>query len=308
MHDPRQATDPTTERIAHHIGPAAIDIAYERLGDPQAPALVLIMGIAAQLIAWPDAFCQALVGHGLQVIRFDNRDAGHSTHLTEAPPPDLPAALAGDFSSVSYTLSDMAADTLGLMDALGIQRAHLVGASLGGAIAQTLACEHPARVRSLVSMMSTTGAPTVGQISPDVVGEVFGGPPAVTREDVVHKTMRAMRAIGSPGYPIDETEVAVTAGRAYDRAYDPIGIARQAVATIASGDRSERLRGLALPTLVIHGLADRMCDVSGGRATAAAIPDAELMLIEGMGHNFAPGLRLDLAKRIADFVWRVERS
>jgi pimeloyl-ACP methyl ester carboxylesterase len=294
------------DEMASKVGPAGIDIAYQRLGNPDAPVVLLIMGVAAQSINWPDAFCHALVKGGLQVVRFDNRDVGLSTHLTGAPPPNLPAVLAGDLSSVSYTLSDMAADAVGLLDVLGFGKAHVVGASMGGAIAQTMAIEHPNRVRSLTSMMSTTGHRSVGQPSPDVLREVFAGPPAVTRDEVIQRMVRAFRAVGSPGYPTDENEVAAGAGRAYDRGYDPIGAARQATASVASGDRTERLRHLDVPTLVIHGLADRMCDVSGGRATAEAIPGAELVLIEGMGHNLPPGLRPQLAARIAGFVWRAE--
>jgi pimeloyl-ACP methyl ester carboxylesterase len=291
---------------ASKAGPAGIDISYQRLGKPDAPVVLLIMGIAGQLINWPDAFCHALVEGGLQVVRFDNRDSGLSTHLTDAPPPDLPAVLAGNLSSVSYTLSDMAADGVGLLDALGFRKAHLVGASMGGAIAQTMAIEHPERVRSLTSMMSTTGNMSVGQPSPEVLREVFAGPRAVTRDEVIQQRLRAVRAAGSPGYPADEEEVAAAAGRAYDRSYDPAGVARQAVATVASGDRTERLRHLEIPTLVIHGLADGMCDASGGRATAEAIPGAELVLIEGMGHDLPAGLRSQLAERIAGFVWRAE--
>ncbi len=291
---------------ASKVGPAGIDIAYQRLGNPDAPLVLLIMGVAAQSIHWPDAFCHALVDRGLQVIRFDNRDCGLSTHMTNAPTPDLPAALAGDLSSVSYTLSDMAADAVGLLDALGFGKAHVVGASMGGAIAQTMAIEHPDRVRSLTSMMSTTGNISVGQPSPDVLREVFSGPPATTRDEVIQQRLRASRAVGSPGYPTDEEEVAALAGRAYDRCHDPIGIARQAIASVASGDRTEHLRHLGVSTLVIHGLADRMVDVSGGRATAEAIPGAELVLIEGMGHNLPPGLRIQLAERIAELVWRAE--
>ena len=179
---------------------------------------------------------------------------------------------------------------------------------MGGQIAQTMAMEHPDRVRSLTSMMSTTGSMQVGQPSPDVLREVFSGPRAVTRDEVIQQMLRAFRAVGSPGYPSDENEIAERAGRAYDRCYDPIGTARQAIATVASGDRTERLRRLKVPTLVIHGLADRMCDPSGGRATAEAIRGAELVLIEGMGHDLPPGLRLQLAERIADFVWRAERA
>jgi pimeloyl-ACP methyl ester carboxylesterase len=154
--------------------------------------------------------------------------------------------------------------------------------------------------------MSTTGNMQVGQPSPDALREVFGGPPASTRDEVIQRMVRAMRAVGSPGYPADEQEVAARAGRAYDRSHDPIGVARQAIASVASGDRTERLRQLEVPTLVIHGLADRMCDVSGGRATAAAIRGAELVLIEGMGHDIPPGLRSQLAGRIAEFAWRAE--
>jgi pimeloyl-ACP methyl ester carboxylesterase len=208
---------------ASKVGPAGIDIAYQQFGSRDASVALLIMGIAAQFISWPDAFCHALVDRDLQVIRFDNRDVGLSTHLTDAPPPNLPAALAGDLSSVSYTLSDMAADAVGLLDALGFDKAHVVGASLGGAIAQTMAIEHPHRVRSLTSMMSSTGNKSVGQPSPDALREMFGGPPAVTREDAIQQTLRAFRAVGSPGYPMDEKEVAERAGRAYDRSYDPIG-------------------------------------------------------------------------------------
>ena len=293
---------------ASKVGPAGIDIAYQRLGNPDAPVVLLIMGVGGQSIHWPDAFCHALVNHGLQVIRFDNRDAGLSTHLTDAPPPDLRAALAGDLSSVSYTLSDMAADAVGLLHVLGFGKAHVVGASMGGQIAQTMAIEYSDRVRSLTSMMSTTGNRSVGQPSQDVLREVFSGPPAVTRDEVIQQMLRARRAVGSPGYLSDENEIAARAGRAYDRCYDPGGVARQAIATVASGDRTDSLRHIKVPTLVIHGLADRMCDVSGGRATAEAIPGAELVLIEGMGHDLPPGLQPELAARIAEFVWRVERA
>lgn len=293
------------EKIARGIGPAGIDIAYQQMGDPAAPAVLLITGVAAQLIHWPEGFCKTLCDRGLQVIRFDNRDSGRSTHLANAPPPNLPAALAGDLSSASYTLADMAADAVGLLDALNIRQAHIVGASMGGQIAQALAIAYPDRVLSLVSMMSTTGAPNVGQASPDMLKQVFGGPPAVTRGDVIAQMVRAARVVGSPAYPNTEAEIAARAGLAYDRGHDPVGSARQGIATIAHGDRTERLRNFSKPALVVHGLEDRMCDPSGGRATAAAIPGAELMLIEGMGHDFAPGLQPSLADRIADFIQRV---
>ena len=295
------------DQKASGVGPAAIDIVYQRFGKPDAPVVLLIMGVIAQLIHWPDGFCRALVEHGLQVIRFDNRDSGLSTHMTDAPPPNLPAALAGDLSSVSYTLSDMAADSVGLLDALGIEAAHVVGASMGGAIAQVMAIEHASRVRSLTSMMSTTGNRAVGQASPEALRELFGGPPATTRDEVIQQMLRASRATGSPGFPRDENEVAALAGRAYDRSFDPIGAARQAIATVASGDRTEQLQHVRIPTLVIHGLADRLCDVSGGRATSSAIPGAELIVVEGMGHNLPPALHARLAESIANFIGRVER-
>lgn len=290
------------------IRTTGVDIAFQRLGKADAPVVLLIMGVAGQFIHWQVGFCQALVERGLQIVRFDNRDAGRSTHVMNAPPPDLPAALAGDLKSVSYTLSDMAADAVGLIDGLGIGKAHVVGASMGGQIAQTMAIEHPERVFSLTSMMSTTGNMAVGQPSREALRELFAGPPAVTRDEVIQQSLRAMRAVGSPAYPKDEKEVAALAGRAFDRGYDPVGSARQAIATIASGDRTERLRRVQVAALVIHGLADRMCDASGGRATADAIRGAELVLIEGMGHDLPPSLWPQLATCIADFVLRVESA
>ncbi len=290
------------EHIAANVGPAHIDIAYERLGNSDAPPVLLIQGLAAQMLGWPDGFCKALVERGLQVIRFDNRDAGRSSHLSDVPAPDLPAVLRGDLASVSYTLSDMAADGIGLLDVLGIDSAHLVGLSMGGAIAQTAAIEHPGRVRSLTSMMSTTGDMNLGQAKPETLKALFGGAPAVTRQEVIDRQLRAVSVIGSPGFPADLEQVSLNAGRAYDRGYDPVGIARQAIASVASGDRTGLLRQLDLPTLVIHGLDDVMCDVSGGRATAAAIPQSRLVLIKGMGHNLPPGVWPEIAEHIAAIV------
>jgi len=294
------------EHIARGVGPTRIDIAYEQRGNPAHPTVLLVMGIAAQLVHWPLGFLEALVQRGLHVVRFDNRDSGRSTHLREAPPADLPAALRGDLSSVSYTLSDMAADAVGLLDVLNIDAAHVVGASMGGAIAQTVAIEHPARVCSLTSMMFTTGDMAVGQVHPATMKAVFGGPPARTREEVIARAVRNLGVVGSPAFPADPAQVAAVAGLVYDRGHDEAAIARQAVATVASGDRTKRLRTLDVSTLVLHGLADTICDPSGGRATAAAIPGAELVLIEGMGHNLPPGLWERLADHIAANVRRGE--
>ncbi|MEZ4317593.1 MAG: alpha/beta hydrolase [Myxococcota bacterium] len=295
------------EAIAPHVGPAGLDIAYEVLGDPAHPTVLLCMGLAAQMVHWNDGFLDALLARDLRLVRFDNRDAGHSTHLHDAPPADLPAALAGDYSSASYTLSDMAADAIGLLDHLGIDSVHAVGASLGGALAQTLALEHPDRVRSLTSMMSTTGDPSVGQAHPATLKGLFGGPRVVTREDAVERALRGARITGSPRYPRSPDELARTAALAWDRDHDEPSVVRQAVASVASGDRTEALRTLVLPTLVVHGLADTLADPSGGRATAAAIPGSTLLLFEGMGHDLPRELWDPIVDAIAAVVERGER-
>ncbi|MCP2270999.1 Pimeloyl-ACP methyl ester carboxylesterase [Actinokineospora diospyrosa] len=266
------------------VGPAGITVAFERFGDPADPPVLLLMGGGAQMINWPEGFCAELVARGLHVVRFDNRDTGRSSRVENGPEPDLRAAMAGDFSSASYTLSDMAADTVGLVDRLGLERVHLVGASMGGMIAQTVAVEFPQRVLSLTSIMSTTGDPAVGQADLRALGAV-GAPPG-TRAEFVRWQVAALRAVSSPGFAFDEAGAAERAGRVFDRGFDLTGMLRQSVAVLASGDRTEKLRGLQLPTVVIHGTEDRMCDVSGGRATAAAIPGAELVLVDGLGHGF----------------------
>jgi pimeloyl-ACP methyl ester carboxylesterase len=294
------------ERIAKNIGSTHLEIAWDERGDPNHPPVLLVMGVAAQLVHWPSGFLDALVARELRVIRFDNRDSGHSTHMSDAPPPDLPAVLKGDLTSASYTLSDMAADAVGLLDALRIDAAHVVGASMGGAIAQTMAIEHRARVRSLTTMMASTGNMAVGQVHPATMKAMFGAPPARTREEFVASAVSRSNVVGSPAYPVDPAAVAEVWGLAYDRDHDQTAIARQAVATVASGDRTKLLHTLDVPTLVLHGLADTMCDPSGGRATAAAIPGAVLVEIEGMGHNLPPGLWERIADHIADIVRKSE--
>ena len=291
---------------ALNIGSSRIEIAYECFGDDTAPPVLLIMGLGGQLIGWSEGFCTELVNRRLRVIRFDNRDVGLSTHLSSAPIPDFKAALAGDTSSAAYNLSDMAADTIGLLDALDLSSAHIVGASMGGFIAQTIAIEYPERVRSLTSMMATTGDLSVGQPSPEVMRMLFSGSSPKTREEVIEKAVAASRLVGSPGFPRDEEEVRERAGLAFDRSYDQLGTMRQSIAVLASGNRTEQLRSIKVPTLVIHGADDRMCDVSGGRATASAIVGAELEVIEGMGHNLPRVLWPRIASLITNLVQRVE--
>jgi pimeloyl-ACP methyl ester carboxylesterase len=284
-----------------------IQIAYETFGQTGNPPVLLIMGFASQMLSWPDEFCLALAERGHNVIRFDNRDVGLSTHLEAAPEPDIIAALEGDFSSASYQLTDMATDAVGLLDAIGVDSAHVVGVSMGAMIAQVLAITHPERVRSLVSMMSTTGDPAVGQPSPAAMGALLA-PAAASREKAIERTLAAYRVLGSPGFPLDEERLREIAARSYDRSFDPGGTARQLVAVLASGDRTAALRSVRVPTLVIHGDADPLINVSGGQATAAAIPGAELVVIEGMGHDLSPGLLLRFVDRISAFVARAGAS
>jgi pimeloyl-ACP methyl ester carboxylesterase len=278
-----------------------IELAYERFGDPADPPLLLVMGLATQMLGWPDELCAGLAERGLHVIRFDNRDIGLSTHLHDAPPPDMAAAMTGDTSSASYTLSDMARDTAGLLDALGLDSAHVVGASMGGMIAQTLAIEHPARVRTLTSIMSTTGDPGVGGANEEALG-VLLAPPARDRAAAIERTLATYRVIGSPAYELDEPALRERAGLAFDRAYDPAGVARQLLAILASGDRTPRLRELDLPVLVLHGAEDPLVRVSGGRATAAAIPGAKLVEFDGMGHDLPRALWPAITDRIVALV------
>jgi pimeloyl-ACP methyl ester carboxylesterase len=285
----------------------AVRIAFETFGDPGDPAVVLVMGLATQMLGWPEGFCSALVERELFVLRFDNRDIGLSTHLHGAPRPNVMAGFRGDCSSASYTLSDMADDTVGLLDALGLDQAHFVGASMGGMIAQTVAIEHPERVLTLTSIMSSTGDQRVGG-STEAAARVLARPPARNRAEAIQRTVDAYRVIGSPGFELDEAGLRERAGRSFDRGYDPLGVGRQMMAILASPDRTRMLRALRIPTLVVHGAADPLVHVSGGRATAAAIPGAELLVIDGMGHDLPRDLWPLLANHIAALISRDTRS
>ncbi|MEU9412830.1 alpha/beta hydrolase [Streptomyces sp. NPDC048281] len=266
-----------------------VSIAYESFGDPGDPAVLLVMGFGAQLIAWHEDFCRTLADRGRHVIRYDNRDCGLSTRFDEHPVDmgefiaavtsgDLPAALA----MVPYRLSDMADDGLGLLTALGIGRAHVVGASMGGMIAQTMAISAPERVLTLTSMMSSTGESEYGRPSPEAQAVLFGPKPA-DREGYVaaaeNELVWASRRYG------DAAALRELAAAGYDRAHYPAGIGRQLGAMILSGSRADALRELVTPTLVIHGLDDTLIDPSGGKRTADLVPGARLLLLPDMGHD-----------------------
>jgi pimeloyl-ACP methyl ester carboxylesterase len=249
-----------------------ITLCYQTFGDPARPTLLLIMGLGFQLVHWPDRFCRELANHGFHVVRFDNRDAGRSTHL-----PDT-----------RYTLEDMADDTVGLLDALGVPDAHVVGASMGGMIAQLVAIRHPHRVRSLASLMSTTGQRGKGRTSPRVLRHLAARRPR-TEQEAIERRVRIFAAVGSRGFEQDIDELRRATAHAYRRDPDARGgRQRQHRAVRAAGDRTAELSRLSVPTVVIHGTADRMCHPSGGRATAAAVSGARLELIDGLGHDLPP--------------------
>jgi pimeloyl-ACP methyl ester carboxylesterase len=262
-----------------------VDICYETFGSSDDPAMLLVMGLGTQMIAWPEEFCRRLAELGFFVIRYDNRDVGRSTHLRQYRPPTIRQLLLRDKRAARYTLADMADDGIRLLDHLGIERAHVVGASMGGMIAQLMAARHPERVLSLASIMSNTGHWWKGMPGLRVY-PIFIRRPASSREGAVESFVSTFKLIGSPDFPFDEDETRRAAELSYERGYNPAGTARQLAAILASGDRTPDLRRITAPTVVIHGTKDRMVRPSGGRATAAAIPGARLVMIDGMGHDF----------------------
>jgi len=259
-----------------------IDIEYVTSGDPGAPALLLVMGLGQQLITWPEAFVERLTAHGFFTVRFDNRDSGLSTKFEGVP--DFVALLSGDASSVPYMVEDMADDAAALLGALGIERAHVVGVSMGGMITQALAIHHATHVLTACSVMSTTGDHTVGAPTVEALAALLR-PAARSREEAVAASLRSNRVLSSPGFPFDVDLMTRRAESAYDRSYCPEGTARQVAAVLASPDRTGGLRGVKIPFLVIHGEEDPLLTVSGGRATAAAVPGSTLIVIPGMGHD-----------------------
>jgi pimeloyl-ACP methyl ester carboxylesterase len=286
-----------TNEAIQRVQVGDIEIAYETFGRREDPPLLLVMGLATQMIGWPDEFCRMLADRGHFVVRFDNRDIGLSTHLDSAGAPDVMSILGGDVSSVAYGLSDLATDTVGLLDALGLDRVHLVGASMGGMIAQLVAVQSPERIRSLTSIMSTTGDPGVGAPAEAALA-VLLAPAATDRDGAVQRAVDTYRVIGSPGFEFDESSLRDRAGLSFDRAYDPAGVARQLAAILTTHDRTRDLKTISVPTLVIHGSDDALVNVSGGHATAAAIPGAELLVVEGMGHDLPRAVWPQIVDRI----------
>jgi len=262
----------------------AIDLYYETYGDDSDPPLLLVCGLGMQMVSWSAEWCDSLVAKGYLVIAFDNRDAGLSTHLVASGVPDLVALLEGRDANIAYYLKDMADDAARLLDAIGIASAHVVGISMGGMIAQQLAISHPEKVRSLCSIMSTTGNPAVGQPSHEAATALLNLN-ADSRAEAIENGIKAFKIIGSPAFPPDEDRLRRLAAEAYDRCNEPTGIARQMGAILASPDRSAGLAQVAVPTLVMHGTADPLVDPSGGEATAGSVPGAKLVMIEGMGHD-----------------------
>jgi pimeloyl-ACP methyl ester carboxylesterase len=264
-----------------------IELCYETFGDAADPALLLVMGLGTQMIAWHEEFCRELAGQGFFVIRYDNRDCGRSTHV-DARPPTLRQLVRRDRRGAAYTLDDMAADGIGLLDHLGVERAHVAGASMGGMIAQTIAGRHRDRVVSLASIMSNTGALWSGQPALRLYPVLLTRPPG-DREGFIEHAVQTYGLIGSPGFDREDDDLRHIARLSYDRGHHAAGTGRQLAAILASGDRSRMLREIRVPTIVIHGTADRLVRPSGGRATARAIPDARLVLIDGMGHDLPRG-------------------
>jgi pimeloyl-ACP methyl ester carboxylesterase len=290
-----------------------LDIFYDEVGDARAPALLLIMGLGTQMIAWPEAFCGRLADRGFRVVRFDNRDVGLSSKIENAPTVEVAAAfmraLTGQKIQAPYTLDDMANDAVGVMDALAIDKAHIVGASMGGMIAQTIAAKYASRARSLTSIMSSSGDPRLPQARPGA-GEALVAPrPAQSdREASIQFGMNVIRAIGSPGYPPPEPELRAKIERAFDRSHYPAGVARQMVGILASGCRVELLKTIRVPTLVLHGEDDPLVPLEAGKDTARHVPGAVLKTIPGWGHDIPTPLIPILVEHIASHCEKADRA
>ena len=272
-----------------------IQIEADAAGDPSAVAILLIRGLGTQMIQWPPSLLRELVAAGHRVVRFDNRDVGLSQKFDSHPTTDLATVMqtvrAGGAPEVAYRLDDMAEDAIGVLDAFGIERAHVLGISMGGMIAQLVAAKHPDRTRSLISVMSSSGDPSLPAAKPEAMQVLMSRPEnPLDRECVIEHGLAGRRVIGSPDYPDDDEQVRDELGRAFDRCYHPAGVARQMAAVIASGSRVPLLARIAAPTLVIHGAADPLVDIEAGRDTARRIPGARFEVIAGMGHDLPSAL------------------
>lgn len=285
-----------------------ISIEVESFGDKANETVLLIMGLGAQMTMWPVEFCEELVSRGFHVVRFDNRDVGLSTKFDAAGAPDMAAIfgalMSGEKPNSAYTLDDMANDAMGVLDALGIKKAHIVGASMGGMIAQLVAINHPTRALSLTSIMSTTGNPGLPQAKPEAMAVLMTPAPEGDIEGAIARGMNAWKVIGSPGYPTDDVTLREWVSRDVKRSLYPVGTGRQMAAIVANGDRREKLKGLNLPTVVVHGADDPLVPVEGGKDTAENIPGAELRVVPGMGHDFPLGLVKTYADAVSSVVAR----
>jgi pimeloyl-ACP methyl ester carboxylesterase len=290
-----------------------IDIEYESFGRNGDPAILLIMGFAAQMIMWPTALCEGLAAKGFRVIRFDNRDAGKSTHLSNMGAPNIPEAMmkvmSGQTVTPFYTLDDMAKDAVSLLDALGIKRAHIVGASMGGMIAQIVAAKYPEHTISLTSIMSTTGRRDLPQATPEAMAALMTPPASESRADRIAQGLKTWRVIGSPGFAATDEELLAAVTASVDRVpADLPAVGRQMFAIVAAPPRNDLLKNVKAPALVIHGEADPLIPVAGGKDTAAAIAGAKLTMVPGMAHDFTAALVPVYLKLIGDFVSGVQKA
>jgi pimeloyl-ACP methyl ester carboxylesterase len=279
-----------------------IELEYDTFGDPGAQPLVLISGLATQMISWQETFCELLASRGFFVIRFDNRDVGLSTWLEDAGPPDIGAAFRGE-GHPAYQLDEMAADVAGLLDSLEIPAAHLVGASMGGFIAQLVAINHPERVLSLTSIMSGPGGSDAVDPKPEGAA-ILMVPPPETREEQIVLAMSIHRTLAGAGDQLDDAVERARAERSVDRAYYPMGVGRQLVAIMAAGSRLERLEHVRVPTLVFHGTDDVLVPIDNGRLVAGAVPGARFIEVEGMGHDIPERVWSMLADAVEELAQR----
>lgn len=284
-----------------------IEIAYDTFGNPADPPMLLVMGLNTQRLAWPEPLCRQLADHGFYVIRFDNRDVGESTHLSDLPAPN-PLTVVVRRGRAAYTLDDLAGDTIAFMDALGLGPVHLVGASMGGFIAQIVAIRAGARIASLTLIMTSTGSRLVGRTRPNIIAAVLRRKAASDRPGAVQASVDMFRMIGSRAYEFDEIKVRDFAEQSYDRGYDPEGAQRQLAAVIAQSDRTKDLATITAPTVVLHGLHDPLVAPSGGLAVARAIPGSRFVGFPGMGHDLPEPLWPDFITEILAVARRAHAS